>query len=99
MIQEIALIAVKPGEETAFEEGVAQAAPLFQRARGCRGLALQWGIEHPDLYRLVIAWDSLEDHTIHFRQSEDHQRWRSLVGHCFAAPPQVEHVETVRVAF
>lgn len=95
MIHEIAHITVKPGMEAAFEQGVAEAAPLFERARGCRGLSLQRGIEQPAHYRLVVAWDTVEDHTVHFRGSEDFQAWRRLVGHCFDGAPVVEHVATV----
>lgn len=99
MITEIAHIAVKAGMEAAFEQGVAQAAPLFQRAHGCRGLALQRGIEQPTHYRLVVQWETLEDHTVTFRGSDDFQAWRRLVGHCFDSAPQVEHVTTVLQPF
>ena len=92
MILEIAQIDVKPGMEAEFEAGVTKATPLFQRAKGCRGLDLQRGIEKPSRYRLFIQWDTLENHTIDFRGSADFQEWRKLVGHCFAAPPEVEHV-------
>jgi heme-degrading monooxygenase HmoA len=99
MIHEIAHITVKPGLEGEFEKGVGEAAPLFRRARGCRGLQLQRGIEHPAQYRLVVAWETLEDHTVHFRGSADFGAWRALVGHCFAAPPDVVHVQTVLAPF
>ena len=99
MIHEIAHIAVKPGLQAEFERGVEQAAQLFRRAHGCRRLALQRGIERPLHYRLVVAWDTLEDHTVHFRGSDDFQAWRGLVGHCFDAPPVVEHVDTVLSPF
>jgi heme-degrading monooxygenase HmoA len=41
MFLEIAQIEVKPGHEAEFEAGVAKAAPLFKRAKGCSGLELQ----------------------------------------------------------
>ena len=91
MIYEIARITVKPGTEADFESGVAQALALFRRAQGCLGLELQRVVERPLDYRLVVRWATLEDHTVHFRGSEDFQSWRQLVGHCFAAPPDVEH--------
>ena len=84
MILEIAQIDVKPGMEAEFEAGVAKAAPLFRRAKGCGGLELQ-------RYRLFVRWETLEDHTVAFRGSEDFQEWRRLVGHCFERPPEVEH--------
>lgn len=99
MIHEIAHIVVKAGMESAFEQGVGQAAPLFRRARGCRSMALQRSVEQPGHYRLVVGWDTVEDHTVHFRGSEDFQGWRALVGHCFEAPPVVEHVETTLQLF
>jgi heme-degrading monooxygenase HmoA len=91
MILEIAQIDVKPGLEAEFETGVAKAAPLFQRARGCHGLELQRSIEKPSRYRLFVRWGTLDDHTVAFRGSEDFQEWRRLVGHCFERPPEVEH--------
>ena len=52
MILEIAQIEVKAGMEAAFEEGVTKAAPIFQRARGCKGMELQRSLEQPARYRL-----------------------------------------------
>jgi heme-degrading monooxygenase HmoA len=95
MILEIAQIDVKPGLEAEFETNVGKAAPLFARAKGCRGMELQRSIERPERYRLIVTWATVEDHTVHFRGSEDFQEWRRLVGHCFAAPPEVEHTRQV----
>ena len=92
MIMEIAQIDVKPGMEAEFERGVKNAAPLFKRAKGCTGMALQKSHEKPQRYRLFVKWDTLENHTVDFRGSADFQEWRKLVGHCFASPPDVEHV-------
>ncbi len=91
MVTEIAQIDVKPGMEAEFEAGVAKAAPLFQRAKGCRALELQRSVEKPSRYRLFVQWETLEDHTVAFRGSDDFQEWRRLVGHCFERPPEVEH--------
>jgi len=95
MITEIAQIDVKPGMEAEFETGVKNTAPVFQRAKGCRGMELQRSIEKPGRYRLFVKWETVENHTVDFRGSPDFQEWRKLVGHCFAAPPEVEHVTQV----
>jgi heme-degrading monooxygenase HmoA len=95
MIFEIAQIDVKPGMENDFEAGVKKAVPLFKRAKGCTGMTLQRSHEKPQRYRLVVQWDTLENHTVDFRGSADFQEWRKLVGHCFASPPDVEHVNEV----
>lgn len=95
MVFEIAEIEVKPGDEAAFEAGVTKAAPLFKRAKGCMGMELQRTIEKPSKCRLVVKWETVEDHMVHFRGSEDFQEWRKLVGPYFAAAPIVEHTQTV----
>jgi len=99
MVFEIAQIDVKPGSEAEFESGVAKAAPLFKRAKGCRSMELQRSIEQPSRYRLLVGWDTVESHTVDFRGSADFQEWRKLVGHCFASPPQVEHTTQVVKGF
>lgn len=99
MITEIAQIDVKPGMEAEFENGVKNAAPIFQRAKGCHGMALQCSIEQPSRYRLFVKWQTVENHTVDFRGSSDFAEWRKLVGHCFAAPPEVEHVREVVKGF
>ena len=92
MFLEIAQIDVKPGMEQEFEAGVTKAVPIFRRAKGCRSMELARSVEKPERYRLFVRWQTLENHTVDFRGSADFQEWRKLVGHCFAAPPEVEHV-------
>jgi len=99
MILESADILVKPGMEEQFEAGVREAAPLFKRAQGCLGMRLQRGIENPRAYRLLVQWRTVEDHTVHFRSSEDFQEWRRLVGHCFDSAPVVVHLQTALEGF
>lgn len=95
MILEIAQIDVTPGQEADFEAGVTKAVPLFQRAKGCKGVTLQRSHEKPSRYRLFVQWETLENHTVDFRGSADYQEWRTLVGPYFASPPEVEHVRQV----
>ena len=95
MILEIAQIDVKPGMEQEFEAGVRAAGPIFQRAKGCKGMTLQRSHEQPNRYRLFVTWETVENHTVDFRGSADFAEWRKLVGHCFAQPPEVEHVHEV----
>ena len=95
MIHEIATLEIRAGHEGAFEAAVAEAAPLFRRAQGCRSFRLERSIESPLRYRLVVGWDNVDDHMVTFRESEDFVRWRELAGPHFANPPNVEHVHTV----
>jgi heme-degrading monooxygenase HmoA len=99
MVLESAELLIKPGMEDEFEAGVRAAAPLFRRARGCAGMQLQRGIENPRAYRLLVRWETVEDHNVHFRGSEDFQEWRRLVGHCFDGAPSVSHLDAVFEGF
>jgi heme-degrading monooxygenase HmoA len=99
MITEIAQIDVKPGMEKEFEAGVAQAMPVFKRAKGCRGLSLEKSIEKPSRYRLFVQWETVENHTVDFRGSADFLEWRKCVGHCFESAPTVEHTAQVYKGF
>ena len=93
MIYEMANIDILQGKEMDFEAAVAQALPLFHRARGCKGVALHRTVEQPNHYLLLVQWETIEDHMVHFRESEDFQTWRSLTGPCFEKPPVVTHTQ------
>lgn len=95
MITEIAQIEVKPGSEAEFEAAVTKARAVFGRAKGFHGFELHRSIEKPQRYRLVVKWETLENHTVDFRGSEHFAEWRGLVGPFFASPPEVEHTQTV----
>ncbi|MEO4042101.1 antibiotic biosynthesis monooxygenase family protein [Hoeflea sp. CAU 1731] len=91
MIIEVASIKVKAGDEARFEAAFREAVDVFRQAKGCKGLHLQKCFEAPELYQAIIRWETLEAHTVDFRESELFQQWRSLVGPFFAEPPSVHH--------
>lgn len=94
MILELADIRIHPGQQAAFEEAVARGLDTVARqAKGFKGAKVNRGIENPERYVLQIFWDTLEDHTVGFRQSPLFAQWRAIVGPFFAAPPAVEHFE------
>jgi heme-degrading monooxygenase HmoA len=99
MILESADIRIKAGQESGFESAVAKAVPLFQRARGCISMQLLRGVEQPLTYRLLVQWQTLEDHTVHFRSSEDFQEWRRLAGGFFDGAPEVSHLSVALDGF
>lgn len=96
MILEIADIRIAPGRQAEFEAALQRGiAEVVTRARGFRGFKVNKGIESPERYVLMIFWDTLEDHTVHFRGGPLFAEWRAIVGPFFAAPPQVEHFALV----
>jgi heme-degrading monooxygenase HmoA len=95
MVLEIAEIEVKPGAEAQFEASVAAAKPVFARAKGFCSLTLQRSVENRTHYLLFVQWETLDDHIVHFRNSENFTEWRRLAGPYFVAPPRVGHYEVV----
>lgn len=94
MILEIAEIRIAPGQQAAFEEAVQRAViTVVSQAKGMRGYKVNKGIESPERYVLHILWDTLEDHTVAFRQGPLFPQWRAIVAPFFASPPVVEHFE------
>jgi heme-degrading monooxygenase HmoA len=92
MILEVADIRIKPGSQAAFDAAIQQGLEtVISKAKGYRGHKVQKGIESPDRYLLMIYWETVENHTIDFRQSPAFQAWRGYVGPHFATPPSVEH--------
>ncbi|BDT72160.1 hypothetical protein os4_16950 [Comamonadaceae bacterium OS-4] len=96
MILELADIRIHPGQNAAFDEAIARGLrDVISKAKGCQGYKVNKGIESPERYVLQIFWDTLEDHTVGFRESELFTQWRGIVGPFFAQPPVVEHFDLV----
>lgn len=99
MILETAELRIKEGSEAEFLAAVAKAVPLFQNSKGCRAMRLQKVIETPGLFRLHVEWETLEDHTVTFRESEAFTGWRALVSPYFTEGPRVDHSELALTGF
>ncbi len=96
MILELADIRIHPGQNTAFEEALQRGLnTVIRDVNGFQGYKVNRGIENAERYILQIFWDTLEDHTVGFRQSPAFSAWRALVGPFFAAAPVVEHFDLV----
>ena len=94
MILELADIRIHPGQQAVFDEAIQRGVrDVISKARGFRGFKINKGIESPERYVLEIFWDTLENHTIDFRQSPAFAEWRAIAGPFFAGPPTVEHFE------
>lgn len=97
MVLEIADIRVHPGQGAAFEDAIRRAiATVMPRAKGASNPVVQRCIESPDRFVLTIEWDTLEDHTVGFRQGPLFAEWRGIIGQYFAQPPLVEHFTPVK---
>lgn len=95
MILEVAILNVKGGETAAFEAAFAQAQTIIAGMGGYVSHELQKCVESPNQYILLVRWQTLEDHTIGFRQSAEYQQWRALLHHFYDPFPTVDHYERV----
>ena len=91
MILEHALPDVIPGLVVEFEEAFSRAREIISKSPGFISLKIVRGIERPSSYLLLVEWESLEEHTIGFRQSARYAEWRELLHHFYDPFPVVEH--------
>ena len=95
MILEVAILNVREGQSDEFEAAFIQASPLIASIPGYISLELQKCIETPYRYILLVQWETLEAHTIGFRQSPEYQDWKRLLHHFYYPFPTVEHFATI----
>jgi heme-degrading monooxygenase HmoA len=93
MILELATIDIKPGTNTDFEMALEKAQHVISQSKGYLSHQFHKCIEQDNRYVLLIRWQTLEDHTKGFRESELFAAWRALIGPYFENPPMVQHYE------
>lgn len=95
MILEVAILNVIPGKTKAFEKDFLVAQEIIKTIKGYIRHQLQKCLEVPNRYVLLVEWETLEDHTIGFRQSVGYLEWKKLLHHYYDPFPTVEHYEMV----
>ncbi len=97
MILEVAYLNVKKGQRIQFEKDVVLAGQYISSIKGYIKHSLQRCLEVENKYLLLVKWNSLEDHTVGFRQSDVYKQWKELLHHYYDPFPVVEHFEEVRL--
>ena len=95
MIQEVAILNIKPNSNQEFETAFKQASDIISSMPGYLSHSLQKCMEVENRYLLLVEWETLSDHTVGFRKSEQYQAWKELLHHFYAPFPTVEHYQTV----
>ncbi len=91
MILEVAILKIKPDMNQEFEAAFNQASSIIASMPGYISHDLQKCMELDNQYLLLVNWQSLEDHTVGFRQSAEYQTWKELLHHFYDPFPTVEH--------
>ena len=92
---EVAILDIRPGKSEAFETAFLGAQHIIGASLGYQRHELRRCVEAGDRYLLLVWWDSLESHTMGFRQSAGYERWRELLHHFYDPFPTVEHYMVV----
>lgn len=97
MILEAVMLQVKPGKEENYEDDFRQASKIISSMQGYISHELQRCMEVKGKYLLLVRWETLEDHTIGFRESSEYQEWKKLLHPYYDPFPVVEHFEKVQL--
>tara|TARA_R110000751_G_scaffold176555_2_gene282783 strand:+ start:9736 stop:10032 length:297 start_codon:yes stop_codon:yes gene_type:complete len=95
VITELAVLDVISDRQQEFEQAFRQAQNLIITQKGYISHELQKCIETDGRYLLLVKWQTLDDHTIGFRQSADYQKWKALLHHFYKPFPVVEHYQAL----
>jgi heme-degrading monooxygenase HmoA len=95
MILEAVMLRVKPGMEEEYEEAFRKASDIISTMKGYISHELQRCIEVKGKYLLLVKWETVEDHTVGFRQSNEYQEWKKLLHRFYDPFPTVEHFENI----
>ena len=97
MILEAVILQVKKGMEAEYEEAFREASEIISSMQGYISHQLQRCMEADGKYLLLVQWETVEDHTIGFRQSSEYQEWKKKLHHFYDPFPTVEHFEEVKL--
>jgi len=91
MILEKASLIVKLGQEEQFEKDFKVASQYISAVKGYISHSLHLCLEKKNKYLLLVQWETLQDHTTGFRESDQYLQWKSLLHHYYHPFPIVEH--------
>ena len=91
MILEVATLHIKEGLSPEFEINFQRAEKIIASMKGYISHQLKKCVEQDYKYILLVNWETIEDHEIGFRKSEEYQEWKALLHHFYEPFPTVEH--------
>ncbi len=91
MILEVVTLDIKAKKNEEFEAALDKAQHVLAEAKGYVKHEFKKCIEQENRYVLLITWETLEDHTVGFRESALFQKWRIIIGPYFDKAPVVQH--------
>ena len=96
MILEVAILNVIPDKTEEFEKAFSKAQLIISSMKGYVSHDLKRCIEKSNQYILTVDWQTLEDHEVGFRKSDEYLEWKALLHHFYDPFPVVEHYESIK---
>ena len=93
MIREVAQISIREDARGQFVTDLSRAvAEILPDVAGVIEFShVGWCLERPNVYMFTIDWETLDNHLVGFRESEQFTQWRTLIGPHLDGPAVVEH--------
>lgn len=99
MVLERAIFTTKEGSEAAFQTAFEEARELLESSAGCETLTLLQGIERPNVFLLLVEWDTVDSHMENFVQTPRFKEFAAKLGPALDGNPQMEHYAPLGVAW
>lgn len=96
-VLEMAVLDVKENQADDFVAAFKQAQSIISSMQGYIHHSLSKCLERESRYLLLVNWQTLEDHTIGFRESSEYQKWKSLLHDFYDPFPSVEHFQALEL--
>lgn len=91
MILEVAVLNIKMGMVDEFEESFSKASTILIAMKGYISHELKKCVELSNQFILLVNWETIEDHEIGFRKSEQYKDWKQQLHHYYDPFPKVLH--------
>ncbi|MBV9841677.1 MAG: antibiotic biosynthesis monooxygenase [Sphingomonadaceae bacterium] len=89
MIVEHAILRVRDGQGSDFEDAMRRAVPLIAASPGFQGIEVRPAAEMAGSYLLLVWWNDVASHRDGFRKSDRYQQWRALLHGFYEPMPEV----------
>jgi heme-degrading monooxygenase HmoA len=91
MVLEVAILYIKAGLEKQFEADFKIAGQYISSIDGYIRHTLQKCVEVDHKYILLVEWQTIDAHTIGFREAAVYKEWKALLHNYYDPFPIVEH--------
>jgi heme-degrading monooxygenase HmoA len=95
MFIENATLVIVEGKEAEFEAAYRKAKSALTSAKGCRSARLTRCVEQPQVYRLIVEWDTIENHMVDYQNGPSKAAFGGVLSPFIAARQPMFHFTAV----